>query len=144
MLKSAGVLLASGSGTATAFGATFGSPYLVALDGSDYSVSGLTAKYRIRAGIAVNATAPAKTFTIGLYPITVAGAADTLTVTLGTVTSGSTVAVASPSASASATSAGSDFTPPSSGVYALGVQLSGAPAASSAGLVYARLEVRHV
>lgn len=117
---------------------------LLAFDPADYAVSGLTVKFRVRASVATNATGPAITFTFGLYPVTSAGAADNHSLTLGTVTSGSTVAIASPSASSVSTSAGSDFTPPSSGVYALGVALSGTVAASSCGLLMAQLDVRHV
>lgn len=121
-----------------------GPTYTIGLDSSDYSVSGLTTKFRVNTMIMCNATAPGITFTFGLYPLTVAGGAGTMTVTLGTVTTGSTVAVATPSASTATRTAGTDFTPPAAGAYALGVNLSGAPAANSFSMLYARLEIRHV
>lgn len=122
---------------------TSGKPFLY-LDPADYAVSGLTTKYRFRAAVATNATAPAITYTFGLYPVTTAGGAGTQAFTLGTVTSGSTVAIASPSASTVTGGTGSDFTPPSAGGYVLGVQLSGAPAANSRNFLYLALQVHHV
>lgn len=119
-------------------------PYFIPIDPADYAVSGLTTKFRLRVAVLANATAPGITFTFGLYPLTIAGAADTTAVTLGTVTSGSTVAVATPSASTATLAVGSDFTPPSAGVYIPGVALSGNVAADSGGFLIARLDVHHV
>lgn len=114
------------------------------LDPADYAVSGLTAKYRVRATIATNATAPAITITPGLYPVTVAGGAGVLTATLGTVVSGSTAALTTPSASTVTAATGTDFTPPVAAGYQLGVALSGTIAANSFSSLTVELQVHHV
>lgn len=118
-------------------------PYLY-FDDADFSVGSLTQKLRVRAQIACNATAPGMTFTVGLYPLTVAGGASTLTFTLGTVVSGSTVAFASPSASTISQANSGDLTIPSDGAYAFGVVTSGTTAAGSGSLLSAQLQTRNV
>lgn len=119
-------------------------PPLFYLDDADFSISNKTQKLRVRAQVLTNATAPARTFTVGLYPVTCAGAADELTFTLGTVVPGSAVAIASPSASSVTQGNSGDFTIPSDGAFALGVTTSGAPATSSVQLIYGYLQTRHV
>lgn len=112
-------------------------------DDADRTVSGKTQVLRLRAQVLANSVAPAITFTFGLYPITVAGAGNTLTVTLGTVVSGSQVAIASPSASTVTSAVSSDITIPSDGEYALGVVTSGSLAATCVAALSAQLQVRH-
>lgn len=119
-------------------------PVYTYLDSTDYTVSGLTPKLRVRGTVLTNGTAPAMTFTFGLYPITSSGAATTLTITAGTVVTGSTAAVASPSANAATTAVGSDFTFPSAGAYALAVAASAAMAGNASAAIHVRLEMRHV
>lgn len=114
------------------------------LDPSDYSVSGLTAKLRVRGVVFTNGTAPGITFTFGLYPITTGGGANALVLTTGTVVASSTAAVVTPSLNSVSTAVSSDISVPSAGAYALAVAFSGTTAASSVGLAHARLEVRHV
>jgi hypothetical protein len=70
--------------------ATTGSLPVLRWAGGDHDRTGLTTMILLRAQVAVNGTAAGITFTFGVYPITVGGAADTLTYTLGTVLSGST------------------------------------------------------
>jgi hypothetical protein len=111
---------------------------------ADHSVTLLTAKLRLRASVLSNATAAAITFTFGLYPVTVAGGADTLQFTLGTVVAGSTAAIASPTASTATTATGSDFSLPADGTYALGVVTSGTVGANSYGSLYCEIDVHHV
>lgn len=111
---------------------------------ADYSVAGLTTKLCVRASVAANTTQPTITFTVGLYPITVAGAADQNTFTLGTVVPGSTVAIASPAASTITVGTGTDFTFPADGAYALGVVTSGTLTNNNASALTARLQVRNV
>lgn len=113
-------------------------------DNADYEVSGKTLKLRLRAQVAANATKPTIKFTVGLYPITVAGTADLLTVTLGTVVSGSTVEFNEPAASTVTQKEATDFTVPADGAYALGVVTSGTLTNNSYAFVSAQLQVRNV
>lgn len=134
----AGSLLASGS--------TVGGNGLTAiyLDDADYSVGSLTAKLRMRAQVSTNATQPTLTFTVGLYPVTVTGAADAITATLGTVVSGSTVAIASPAASTVTSGVGSDFNIPADGLYVMGVVTSATLTNNNVSLVNMSLQTRNV
>jgi hypothetical protein len=118
-------------------------PDVFYFDDADYAISGRTTKLRVRAQVLVNATAPAITFTFGLYPVTVGGGPAVVAFTAGTVVSGSTTAIASPGASAGSQANSGDFTIPSDGYHALCVALSGDPAANFRGLVSAQLQVRH-
>lgn len=129
------------SGTALS---TTESAIMLYLDPADYALSGLTTKFRLSCALATNATAPAITFTFGLYPVTVAGATNTLAVTLGTVVAGSTVAMVTPSASTVTPAVGTDFTPPAAGAYALGVVFSGAIAANATSTMLFSLQYHHV
>jgi hypothetical protein len=116
------------------------------LDPADFPDMGsLTAKLRIRAQLLVNNTAPARTFTFGLYPITApAGGAGTMTWTMGTVVTGSNGAtVASPAANSINNLVGSDFSMPAAGLYAPGVVYSGALAASSFITMNVQLQMRY-
>jgi hypothetical protein len=119
---------------------------VVYLDPADYQFSGRTAKYRVRLTLLTNATNPGAScvFTAGLYPISaVAGGAAAVTVTLGTVTSGSTAAITPNAANALNHQESGDFTAPSAGYYALAVAVSGANmAASSAAVAVATLQGR--
>lgn len=113
------------------------------IDDADYLLSGLTAKLRLRAQVLTNATQPTITFTFGLYPVTVAGAADNLTFTLGTVVSGSTVAIASPAASTPVSGVGTDFNVPADGQYVLGVVTSGTLTNNNLSQLSAQLQLHH-
>lgn len=117
---------------------------IIDFDDADFTVGGLTQKLRLRAMVLSNATAPAITFTFGLYPVTVAGAADLLNITLGTVVSSSTLAIASPSASTvTRGTPTADFTVPADGVYCLGVVTSGTIANNSFVSCHAYLQSRN-
>jgi hypothetical protein len=133
------------SGATLAFAANeILAPPMIYFDDADFTVASKTQKLRIRAHVLTNATAPAITFTVGLYPVTCAGSADSFTFTLGTLVTGSGAAVASPSASAVTAGAGTDFTIPADGGYALGVVTSGTIANNAAALVYGQLQTRSV
>jgi hypothetical protein len=114
-------------GALTAVGANNAGLGVFYLDPAHYpTASPRTNKIRIAVSVMVNATAPAITYTYGLYPVTaVAGGAQAVTVTLGTVVAGSTVAIASPGASSTNHGESTDIAFPSAGYYALGVVLSG-------------------
>lgn len=117
----------------------------VYFDPADFTANTRVNKLRIRASALVNNVAPAVTFTVGLYPITSpAGAAGSLSVTLGGVVAGSTVAFASPAVNSPNQLNSGDFTAPAAGYYALGVVVSGAAAASSGVGISARVQMRQV
>lgn len=113
-------------------------------DDADYKVAGLTQKLRLRAQIACNATKAAIKFTFGLYPLTVAGAADTLKVTLGEVITGSTVEINEPAASTVTPAVGADFAIPVDGAYVLGVVTSAQLTADSYVLTSAQLQSHNI
>lgn len=119
-------------------------PPVIYFDNDDYTVGGLTQKLRLRAQVLANATQPAITFTFGLYPVTVAGTADNLTITLGTVVSSSTVAAASPTASTANSYVNSDFTIPSDGAFTLAVVTSAQLTNNAAVSLHAQLQTRNV
>lgn len=114
-------------------------------DDADYAVGSLTTKLRLRAQVNTNATAwSSVTATFGLYPVTFSGAALTITATLGTVVSGSTVAIANPGASSTTQGNSGDFTIPADGQYVLGCAMSAAITTNGAALFNAQLQTRNV
>lgn len=120
-------------------------PNLIYFDDADYTVGSLTQKLRIRAQVNTNATAwSSVTATFGLYPVTFAGGSNALTMTLGTVVSGSTVAIANPSASSTNQSNSGDFTIPSDGQFCIGVVTSATLTTNVASLLTAQLQTRNV
>lgn len=111
------------------------------IDDADYTISGRTPKLRLRAQVSTNATQPTITFTVGLYPVTFAGGADSLTLTAGTVVSGSTVAIVSPAASSTTQGNSGDFSLPGDGQYCLAVVTSGQLTNNNASLIGAQLQL---
>lgn len=138
-------LVQSGGGQ-TPNGVNNGSSPIAApyVDPADFAISGYTTQIRLRATIYTNATAPAVTFTMGWYPVTFAGGVGNLIPTLGTVVSGTTVAIASPAALSAVTGVSSAITMPAAGAYSPGVVYSGTPAANSYQAVMVELQVRHI
>lgn len=118
-------------------------PYAVGITNADFAVSGLTPKMRLSVAMAVNSTAPGINFIFGLYPIT-SGGAGGWEFAEGTVVSGSTVTKNTPTADTISTTQGSDFSLPSNGAYAIGVQVSGTQAAGCLIHGNTRLEVHWV
>jgi hypothetical protein len=118
-------------------------PVLVPIVAADHTVSGLATKLRLRAILACNAAAPGITFTFGLYPVSFGSTGFSITPTLGTVVPNTTVAFASPGASTENLGVSSEIDLPADGVYVLGVNLSGTPAASTQFLA-AHVQTRHV
>lgn len=113
-------------------------------DDADYTIASKTQKLRVRAQVCTNATAwSSVTATFGLYPVTFAGAADALTATLGTVVTGSTVAIANPSASTVNQGNSGVFAIPADGQYALGVVTSATLTNNAAAFVSAQLQTTH-
>ena len=113
-------------------------------EASDYAITGLTTKMFIRAQCLVNATAPANTFTVGLYPQTAAGGSNNLVVEDGTIVSGSTVAFAAPSASTISEGDTGNFTIPSDGQFGLYVVLNDTMASNSSVRIAAQVYVKWV
>jgi len=113
-------------------------------DDADYTIASKTQKLRVRAQVCTNATAwSSVTATFGLYPVTFAGAADALTATLGTVVTGSTVAIANPSASTVNQGNSGVFAIPADGQYALGVVTSATLTAAASSFISAQLQTTH-
>lgn len=137
----------SGVGVVAATGATAGLAafYLNPADYEESSVNKRTVKLNVQATAITNAVAPAITFTVGLYPVSAAAGAEAdVSLTLGTVTSGSTAAFATP-AKETLTQAGSGlFTCPSAGFYVLGVVVSGSATAKSSTAIRANLQMSQV
>lgn len=124
--------------------ASGGTPEMMYLDPASYTSSGFTAKLNLQVACAVGDTAPANTMTFGLYPIS-AITTNTPTVTLGTVTSGSTCAITTPSANSLGSPVNSgDFTFPTAGWYIIGVAADAAFAATSLSMYSIHLRVRNV
>lgn len=141
----AGALLSANSDSGSDFAVGPVLPPMIYFDDADYTVGSLTQKLRVRAQVNTNATAwSSVTATFGLYPVTFAGSADALTVTLGTVVSGSTVAIANPSASTTNQGNSGDLTIPSDGQYCLGVVTSATLTNNAAALLTAQLQTRNV
>lgn len=132
------------SGQSQGFTGGYSPPDLIHFDDADYVVGSKTQKLRVRAQVAANATAPAITFTVGLYPLTVAGATDALAFTVGTVVTGSTVAIASPPASTITQDNSGDFAIPADGAHCLAVVTSAQIANNSAVTVAVQLQTRSV
>lgn len=116
------------------------------LDPADYLANTRTTKLRVVVSAQVNSTGPAQTLTVGLYPITspTGGSSGVVGVTLGTVTSGSTVAFASPSANSQNHGNSGDFTFPAAGYYGIAVVVGGTTGANSGVALEADLQLRQV
>lgn len=140
--------VASGGSTYISGATTYYAPvnfHPIYFDDADYTVGSLTQKLRLRAQVSANATAwSSVTATFGLYPLTFAGTTDQLSITLGTVVSGSTVALANPGASATAQGNSGDFTIPSDGLYGIGFVTSATLTNNNMSLLTAQLQTRSV
>jgi hypothetical protein len=140
------VIVSGGSGTGVVAGsgatAGLGAFYL----DPAWATSGTRSNFwRLQATCLVNNTAPTVNFTVGLYPVTSpAGGAATMTMTLGTVVTGSTCVFNTPGANSLTAMNSGDFAAPASGFFAFGVVVSSSSAANSAILVRAGLQYRQV
>lgn len=132
-----GVLAAVGSSANT---------QVIYIQPTDWAASGFSTMLRLLVGCLVTDTAPAITFTWGLYPVSAwSGTGANTNLTLGTVTSGSTVPFASPAAnSLTAETSSGDFSIPAAGFYTIAVAASGAAAANSNPTFPWALQVRNV
>jgi hypothetical protein len=104
------------------------------LDPADYVVpSSKSLKLRTRLVCAVNNTAPAASFQLGLYPLTSpSGAAAVITGTVGSVVGSSqTSVITTPAANSLTTVVSGDFAFPTAGAYLLGIIVSGGTVATN-------------
>lgn len=115
-------------------------------DKADWAAGSRTTKLRIRAQTIVSGAAPACNFAFGLYAVTGVGSGSNVpTITsLGSVVSGSAIAINTPGSGGATAAAGSDFVAPAAGLYVIAVVSSAATAASSVVLATARLQMRQV
>jgi hypothetical protein len=113
---------------------------------ADYTATGMTQKLRVLMQIATNSVSVGTvTFTAGLYPVTVAGAASNITYTLGTVTPNSNLnPIVNPGTSTFTNQDSGDFTIPADGAYTLGVVTSGAQTTTAVPIVNVWLQIRNV
>lgn len=142
----AGTYMFSGTTDEKKSGETSGKdpvPYFY-FDDADFLATGVTQKLRLRVQAACNATKAAIKFTVGLYPLTVAGGASELKFTLGTVVTGSAVEVNEPAASTITSAVSSDFTIPADGAYGLGVVTGGTMTTNSVVILAAQLQTESV
>ena len=138
MIGTAGVLNAGGSDS-------FYPPSVFYLDDADYTVARKTTYLRTRVTTACNATDPGViTYTLGLYPMTVAGTATNIAFTAGTVVSGSNgAAVVDPTLSTVESDAGVDFAVPADGAYMLAVVTTDTVSTNGVVGVFGQLQMRH-
>lgn len=88
---------------------------------SDYIIPFLTTKFNLKV-LCYDSTAASVTVTVGLYPVNTGA-----NLSLGTVVSGSTVAIETSGSNALTPKNSGDFTPPAEGNYAIGYIVSGTP-----------------
>jgi hypothetical protein len=90
-LVDGGYASAAPSFNTSAAAPTGGSLPKLRYNATDHDRTGFLTQFLLRAQVSCNATSAASiTFTFGVYPVTVAGAADTVTYTLGGVVTGTT------------------------------------------------------
>jgi hypothetical protein len=121
---------------------------VITIAAADYPVVGtIVPKFRIRATVSTNDTAPASNFTFGLYPLTrpaSAGGAAACIYTVGAVIVGSNGATFSaPAAKSTLDAVGADFDIPADGDYVIGVVTTGTIAALAHVHVNAQLQMRN-
>jgi len=120
---------------------------VIDLDPTEFNANARTTKLNLRVTAIPNAVAPGVTFTTSLWPIsTYAGASGSvpLIASVGTLTAGSSVAIASPAATTRVTQVSGDFNCPAAGAYVLGTTFTGAVAAGSRVTFVATLSMRQV
>lgn len=114
-----------------------GKTNFLSLDPAQYAHFGKTIQVRVVGTVITNGTAPAITFTFGLYPVSsVAALVGTLGAAVGTI------AVATPALNTRTAAWGTAITMPAAGPFLLAVALSGTAAVSSLTLLQCGLQVR--
>lgn len=135
-----GGIITSGAASSVSF------PLFVPIFAADFSVSGKTAKLRVRAALSANAVTPTGNYTVGLYPVSSVGGASASgnSTTVGTVVASTTVLFSGPTASTLASGVSSEVSLPSDGWYVLGVVSSGTVATGSSVVIAAHLDLHFV
>lgn len=137
------------NGDSVASGASGGAPQGLWIPpaSADVAVANKTTRLRLRTMYTINGTAPGITITWGLYPVTaIGGAANLLTLTLGTVVAGSTVSVVTPGTNTGNVLTGTSFdfsTVAASTFHVIGIVGNGSASANSLVGTNAWLEMRH-
>jgi len=133
------VVVGSGGGVSEAL------PPLLNLTAADLAVNNKTTKMQLRVAVLTNEVKPLLSFTPGLYPVTSKGGENGVVLTLGTVVTGSTIAVSEPSAnSVTRAVTAADFSLPADGLYALGFVTSAKLTAKAGVIIFAQLQTRSV
>lgn len=119
--------------------------YLNPVDYEESSVNKRTVKLIVQGTCLINAVAPTVNYTIGLYPVSAAGGAENVvSITLGTVVSGSTCAFNAEAKETLTQVSSTAFVCPSAGMYALAVVVSGAVAAKSSAALRGTLQLQQI
>jgi hypothetical protein len=119
--------------------------YLNPADYEESTVNKRTVKLNVQAAAITNAVAPGITFTVGLYPVSASAGAETVvSLTLGSVISGSTVAFTTPAKETLSEAGSGLFVCPSAGFFALAAVVSGGAAAKSSTAIRASLQMSQI
>ncbi len=119
--------------------------YLNPADYEESAVNKRTVKLNMQATAIANAVAPGITFTVGLYPVSAsAGAEAVVSLTLGSVISGSTAAFTTPAKETLSEVASGLFVCPSAGFFAMAVVASGSATAKSSTVIRASLQLSQI
>lgn len=138
------------SATSSAFNSTSNNaiaqtPTTYSIISTDYpTINGVTPKFRLRATIGVNNTAPAANISFGLFPLTTPASSGGATVkswTIGSEVAGSTITQNTPTANTQYQLVSATFDLPSDGLYAICITNSAQTAANSYMTNSATLEV---
>lgn len=108
--------------------------YVFYIDPADWTVAEYTSRVRVRAWLAINAVLSFALQTVGLYPVATWGGASgqsPFPATLGTVVTGSTVALSGSTPSVRQVGVSTDINVPAAGFYVLGVNTGGTSLNSS-------------
>lgn len=118
----------------------------IPLVATDLAAAQKITKLRVKAQVGCNLVAPGGTFTVGLYPVSVAAALNNngMNFLLGTVVAGSTATITTPANNVFTTAVSADINMPPDGTYTIGFDLTGGTAANSFTTISAYLDVRNV
>lgn len=115
----------------------------IGLKAADYAVAGKTTKYRLRAQLFTNGTAPGTLVYVNLRPITSSGGAGILNWTTGSALIGGEIQIEG-AANAESDHVGADFVPESDGPHTITVESDAKLAANASLIVTAQLQIRWV
>lgn len=138
-------LLTTAGGAVTGTNSASGTSFAFYINPTELAISGKTTKINIQAVLTTNnVSLGTTTVTCSLYPVTVASANDAVSVTLGSVVSGSAIQFVNPGTSVITASTSGDLDIPSAGLYVFTSHHTVQPATDSAFALNATLRYRHV